>query len=53
MTDQQPRTVATPGHLLRAARRRYGWSVEDIAEELNRMEIPLPRLLDLDGEEMI
>jgi len=35
MTDQQPRTVATPGHLLRAARRRYGWSVEDIAEELN------------------
>ena len=35
MTDQQPSTVATPGHLLRAARRRYGWSVEDIAEELN------------------
>jgi cytoskeleton protein RodZ len=27
--------MATPGHLLRAARRRYGWSVEDIAEELN------------------
>jgi|GEM_PF-3137326 cytoskeleton protein RodZ len=35
MTDPQPRTIATPGHLLRAARRRYGWSVEDIAEELN------------------
>ena len=35
MTDQQVRSSATPGHLLRAARRRYGWSVEDIAEELN------------------
>ena len=35
MIDQQPGTIATPGHLLRAARRRYGWSVEDIAEELN------------------
>ena len=35
MIDQQPRTIATPGHLLRAARRRYGWSVQDIAEELN------------------
>ena len=35
MTEESSVSVSTPGHLLRAARRRYGWSIEDIAEELN------------------
>ena len=28
-------TVATPGELLRGARQLYGWSVEEVADELN------------------
>ena len=28
-------TAATPGELLRGARQLYGWSVEEVADELN------------------
>ena len=31
----EAKTVATPGELLRGARQLYGWSVEEVAVELN------------------
>ena len=45
-------TVATPGELLRGARQLYGWSVEEVADELNLLPYIIQALENDDYDQL-
>jgi cytoskeleton protein RodZ len=48
----EAKTVATPGELLRSARQLYGWSVEEVADELNLLPYIIQALENDDYDQL-
>ena len=48
----EAKTVATPGELLRGARQLYGWSVEEVAVELNLLPYIIQALENDDYDQL-
>ena len=52
MAETDATTVATPGELLRGARQLYGWSVEEVADELNLLPYIIQALENDDYDQL-
>ena len=52
MAEIDATTVATPGELLRGARQLYGWSVEEVADELNLLPYIIQALENDDYDQL-